>query len=276
MAGIVTRFAPSPTGPLHLGSAFAALFAERAAREAGGMFLLRIEDLDFTRCRPEHEAAILEDLAWLGIAWDGPVRRQSEHLSDFAQALERLHGQGVVYPCFCTRGDVLRAATAPHGPEGPVYPGTCRHLDAATREARIAAGHGHAFRLDLARALALTGPLGWTDRDAGPQTARPELFGDIVVARRDIGTSYHVAVVVDDALQGVTLVTRGEDLFAATHVQRVLQALLGLAPPAYHHHRLILDDAGQRLAKRAPSATLGGLRATGQTPAQVRACLGFA
>jgi glutamyl-Q tRNA(Asp) synthetase len=276
MAGIVTRFAPSPTGPLHLGSAFAALFAERAAREAGGTFLLRIEDLDFTRCRPEHEAAILDDLAWLGVAWDGPVRRQSEHLDDFARALERLRDHGVVYPCFCTRADVLRAATAPHGPEGPVYPGTCRQFGLAEREARIAAGDGHAFRLDLERALAITGPLDWTDRGAGPQTARSALFGDIVVARRDIGTSYHVAVVVDDALQGVTLVTRGDDLFAATHIQRVLQALLGLAPPAYHHHRLILDDAGQRLAKRAPGATLGGLRAAGQTPGQIRARLGFA
>lgn len=275
MASIVTRFAPSPTGHLHLGHAYAALFAERAAREAGGRFLLRIEDLDATRCRPAFEAAIVEDLAWLGVTWDGPTRRQSDHMDDYARALARLRGLGLVYPCFCTRADIARSVTAPHGPEGPVYPGTCRSLGEAERADRIGAGAAHAFRLDLGRALAITGPLAWTDRAAGVQAARPELFGDIVVARRDIGTSYHVAVVVDDGLQGVTLVTRGADLFAATHIQRILQTVLDIEPPDYHHHPLVLDEAGRRLAKRAPGVTLRDLRAAGATPGAIRARVGL-
>lgn len=275
MADVVTRFAPSPTGRLHLGHAFAALFAERAAREAGGGFLLRIENLDFTRCRADFEASIIEDLAWLGVAWDGPVRRQSDHMADYRAALGRLEALGLVYPCFCTRSDVTRSLTAPHGPDGPVYPGTCRRLSAAERAARIGSGTPYAQRLDLGAALALTGRLTWLDRAAGTQDASAELFGDIVVARRDVGTSYHLAVVVDDALQSVTLVTRGADLFAASHVQRVLQVLLGLPEPAYHHHPLVLDESGQRLAKRGAGVTLADQRAAGTSPATIRARLGF-
>ncbi len=275
MADVVTRFAPSPTGRLHLGHAFAALFAERAAREAGGRFLLRIEDIDRARCRADFETSIVEDLAWLGVAWHGPVRRQSDHMADYRAALDRLEALGLVYPCFCTRSDVARSVTAPHGPDGPVYPGTCRRLSATERAARIGSGTAYALRLDVGAALALTGRLSWHDRAAGAQDASAELFGDIVVARRDVGTSYHLAVVVDDGLQGVTLVTRGADLFAASHVQRVLQALLGLPEPAYHHHPLVLDDQGHRLAKRGAGATLADQRAAGASPEAIRARLGF-
>jgi glutamyl-Q tRNA(Asp) synthetase len=282
-ADIVTRFAPSPTGHLHLGHAYAALFAERAARDAGGRFLLRIEDIDGSRCRPEFERAILEDLAWLGLRWDGPVRRQSDHLDDYAGALARLEAAGLVYPCFCTRRDILAeiaaAAGAPHtpppGPDGPVYPGTCRTLDVETRAARIAAGAAYAVRLDAGRARAQAGDLAWTDLDAGPVPARPDLFGDVILARKDAPTSYHLAVTVDDALQRVTLVTRGEDLRAATHVHRLLQALLGLPSPAYRFHRLITDAEGRRLAKRDAARTLGALRAAGRTVDEVRALAGW-
>ena len=283
-AEIVTRFAPSPTGYLHLGHAYAALFAERAARDAGGRFLLRIEDIDPSRCRPEFERAILEDLGWLGLRWDGPVRRQSDHLDDYARALARLEAAGLVYPCFCTRRDILAeiaaAAGAPHaptpGPDGPLYPGTCRTLDAETRAARIAAGSSYALRLDAGRARAQAGDLTWTDLDVGPVVARPDLFGDVILARKDAPTSYHLAVTVDDALQGVTLVTRGEDLRAATHVHRLLQALLGLAPPASRFHRLVTDAAGRRLAKRDAALTLRALRASGRTAPEVRALAGWA
>jgi glutamyl-Q tRNA(Asp) synthetase len=281
-AEAITRFAPSPTGHLHLGHAYAALFAEREARRAGGRFLLRIEDIDRNRCRPEFEGAIVEDLTWIGLRWDGDVRRQSDHLDDYARALARLEAAGLVYPCFCTRREILAevaaAAGAPHppqGPDGPVYPGTCRALDAPARAARIAAGAEFAIRLDAGCAAAQVGPLTWSDLDAGPVAAQPELFGDVVLARKDVPTSYHLAVTVDDALQGVTLVTRGEDLRAATHVHRLLQALLGLEPPAYRFHRLVTDAAGRRLAKRDASATLRALRAGGHTPSQVRALAGW-
>ncbi len=272
----VTRFAPSPSGFLHLGHAFAALTAWTAARVVGGRFLLRIEDIDTARCRPAFETAIHADLAWLGLDWDGPVRRQSERIAAYAEALDRLDGMGVVYPCFCTRRDIAGALSAPHGPDGPIYPGTCRNLAGAERARRIAAGQPHAFRLDAAAARAIAGALTWVDREAGAVAADPGLFGDIVLARKDIGTSYHLAVVVDDADQGVTLVTRGADLFAATHVHRLLQALLALPVPAYHHHRLIADAAGVRLAKRAPGAALRDLRAAGATAAAIRSRLGFA
>jgi glutamyl-Q tRNA(Asp) synthetase len=279
MSAVVTRFAPSPTGHLHLGHAHSALIGWRVAREAGGRFLLRIEDIDGTRCRAEFAAAILDDLAWLGLDWDGAVRVQSEHLADYRAALDRLAAQGLLYPCFCTRAAIKaeldRAAAAPHGPEGPPYPGTCRALAADQRAQRIAAGESFALRLDVAAALALTGPLWWEDDGTGRVTADPASHGDVVLARKDTPTSYHLAVTVDDALQGVSLVTRGDDLFAATHVHRLLQALLGLAVPRYRHHRLLTDADGRRLAKRDRALTLRALRAAGRSPEEVRAMAGF-
>ncbi|MGE5476974.1 MAG: tRNA glutamyl-Q(34) synthetase GluQRS [Bacteroidales bacterium] len=275
---IVTRFAPSPTGLLHLGHAHSALFAAAQAGP-GGRFLLRIEDIDPGRCRDEFIGAIYEDLAWLGLRWEQPVRRQSQHLDDYRAALARLDGLGLLYPCFCTRKDiadeVARAGHAPHGPDGVLYPGLCRHLDAAERNARMAAGASFALRLDMTAACAVAGPLRWRDRTAGEQMATPEMFGDVVLARKDTPTSYHLAVTVDDALQGVTLVTRGEDLFAATHVHRLLQALLDLPVPDYHHHRLLTDENGKRFAKRDRSLTLQALRQTGHSPADVQRMAGW-
>lgn len=270
----VTRFAPSPTGAMHLGNAYSALFGWQRARARGGRFLLRIEDIDTTRCRPVHEAALIEDLCWLGIDWDGPVWRQSERLPVYAEALAQLRGMGLAYPCFCSRADIAAAASAPHGPERALYPGTCRGLPQGERAERMTAG-GFAWRLDVAAALAQTGPLWWHDAQDGRVAADPMAGGDIVIARKDIGTSYHLAVVIDDAAQGVTEVVRGHDLFEATHVQRLLQALLGLAEPAYCHHRLITDEEGRRLAKRDGAATIAGLRAQGVAPETVRAMLGF-
>jgi glutamyl-Q tRNA(Asp) synthetase len=261
---IVTRFAPSPTGLLHLGHAVSALLGWRMARAAGGQFVLRIEDIDTTRCRPAFEAAILEDLAWLGVTWEGPVLRQSERLALYAEALDRLKALGVVYPCFCTRADIAAAGGAPQGPEGPLYPGTCRGLSAG----EVAAKPGMpAWRLDVAKAAALAGPLDWEDAGAGRQSARPERLGDIVLARRDIGAAYHLAVVVDDAAQGITDVVRGADLFEATHVQRLLQALLGAPAPRYHHHALVTGADGKRLAKRDGGSTIAAARAAGEDPA---------
>lgn len=277
---IVTRFAPSPTGRLHLGHAYSALFAWKVARAAGGRFLLRIEDIDEGRCRPEHVNGILEDLAWLGLDWDGPVRRQSAHLDDYTKALARLDEAGLLYPCFCTRAEIqaeiAAAGGAPHGPDGPLYPGTCRHLDAGRRAERMAAGEPFALRLDMARAVAAAGPLEWRDRTAGMVRAAPERFGDVVLARKDVPTSYHLAVTVDDALQGVTLVTRGRDLFEATHVHRLLQALLGLPVPEWHHHPLLTGPDGRRYAKRDRSLTLEALRGNGTNAAEVRAMVGMA
>lgn len=275
----VTRFAPSPTGYLHLGHAHAALVAHAEARRSGGRFLLRLEDIDRARCRPEFEAAIVEDLAWLGLAWSEPVRRQSDHLVDYAQALAALEGLGVLYPCFCTRADIqaeiAAAGQAPHGPDGPLYPGTCRRRPAEERARLRAEGVAHALRLDVAKAAALPGPLTWHDRGRGVVRAEPAAFGDVVLARKDTPTSYHLAVTVDDHLQGVTLVTRGEDLFAATHVHRLLQALLGLDTPDYHHHRLLVDENGRRFAKRDKALTLRALREAGWSPAETRAMAGF-
>jgi glutamyl-Q tRNA(Asp) synthetase len=280
MPTTVTRFAPSPTGHLHLGTAYSALFAERAARAAGGRFLLRIEDIDQTRCRPEYTAAIFEDLAWLGLAWEEPVRRQSEYFADYRAALSRLEAMDLVYPCFCTRteiaAEIAAAAGAPHGDGGPLYPGTCRRLARGERKLRLARGDNHALRLDVAAALARAGPLAWRDRGRGEQRALPEAQGDIVIARKDTPASYHLAVTVDDHLQGITLVTRGEDLFAATHIHRLLQALLGLDVPEYWHHPLILGPDGKRFAKRDRSVTVRALRAAGHAPAEVRALAGFA
>lgn len=275
----ITRFAPSPTGRLHLGHAYAALVAHDAARPPGGRFILRIEDIDAGRCRPEFIAALEEDLAWLGLDWERPIRRQSTHFDDYRAALDRLAALGLLYPCFCTRADIAReielAGAAPHGPDGPLYPGLCRSLPADEVGRRRAAGHPCALRLDMARALAVAGPLRWRDAEAGVVAAQPALFGDVVLARKDTPTSYHLAVTVDDALQGVTLVTRGVDLFPATHVHRLLQALLGLAVPDYHHHRLLTDPAGRRLAKRDRAATLRSLRQAGHAPAEVRAMVGL-
>jgi glutamyl-Q tRNA(Asp) synthetase len=276
---VTTRFAPSPTGLLHLGHAHAALFAWRRARESGGRFLLRLEDIDGTRCRPEFDAAIVEDLAWLGLDWDGSVRRQSECFADYRAALAQLEAMALVYPCFCTRteiqAEIARAGYAPHGPEGAIYPGTCRGRGTAERTRRIAAGESYALRLDVARAVRQTGPLEWQDAEAGLVRADPLSHGDVVLARKETPTSYHLAVTVDDALQGVTLVTRGEDLFTATHVHRLLQALLGLDVPRYHHHRLLTDANGKRLAKRDRAATIAALRVAGRKPEEVRAMAGF-
>jgi glutamyl-Q tRNA(Asp) synthetase len=276
---IVTRFAPSPTGRLHLGHAHSALAGWRAAREAGGRFLLRIEDIDTGRCREAFVDDILEDLAWLGLDWDGPVRRQSAHLDDYRAALARLDGMGLLYPCFCTRADIQaeieRADDAPHGPEGPVYPGTCRALPCEEAGRRQGAGAPYAIRLDAGRAAAKAGPLTWIDDHVGTIVADPLAHGDVVLARKDTPTSYHLAVTVDDALQGVTLVTRGEDLFQATHVHRLLQALLGLPTPLYRHHALLTDDAGRRYAKRDRALTLATFRAAGKSAAEVRALAGY-
>lgn len=274
---IVSRFAPSPTGHLHLGHAYAALSAWRTASEAGGRFLLRIEDIDRQRCRPAFEADLLEDLSWLGLDWEQPVRRQSEHFADYRAALARLEALGVVYPCFCSRKDIALAGGAPHDADqdGPPYPGRCRDLAAAEAAARIAEGRPYATRLDVAGALALTGPLSWHDRAAGPQQAQPERLGDVVLARRDTPTSYHLSVTVDDALQGVTLVSRGRDLFTATHIHRLLQALLGLSTPGYHHHGLLNGADGKRLSKRDGALTIRALRESGHTVAEVRGLAGF-
>jgi glutamyl-Q tRNA(Asp) synthetase len=274
----ITRFAPSPTGRLHLGHAYSALTAWRAARDAGGRFLLRIEDIDATRCRPAFTDGIVEDLAWLGVDWDGEIRRQSEHFDDYRAALATLEGRGLLYPCFCTRKDIQaeieRSSAAPHGPEGALYPGTCRRLGAEERAGPIAQGRPFALRLDVAEAMAAVGELQWNDRDRGPQRAHPERFGDVVLARKETPTSYHLAATVDDALQGVTLVTRGDDLFEATHVHRLLQALLGLPTPEYRHHRLLTDAEGRRFAKRDSSLTVHALRESGKTAAEVRAMAG--
>ena len=281
---LITRFAPSPTGHLHLGHAYAALFAEAAARDTGGRFLLRIEDIDTSRTRPEFEQAILEDLAWLGLEWEEPIRRQSEHMTDYERALDRLRSMDVVYPCFCTRAEIRAeiagSPRAPHGPDGPLYPGTCRSLSTDVRDARQAEGQAFALRLDSSEAMRMLneragGPVTWRDVVAGEHAADTEIFGDVVIARKETPTSYHLAVTVDDALQGVTLVTRGLDLMPATNIHRLLQALLDLPVPQYHHHRLITDDAGQRLATRDKATALRTLRDRGVTAEDVRRIVGM-
>ncbi|HEY0622566.1 tRNA glutamyl-Q(34) synthetase GluQRS [Sphingomonas sp.] len=260
---IVSRFAPSPTGRLHLGHAFSAIRAHDFARERGGRFLLRIEDIDGTRSRPEHVETILRDLEWLGLRWDDEVVFQSQRLSLYEAALERLKAAGLLYPCFCTRADIAASVSAPHpgsgGPEGPVYPGTCRTLDAPDLS------RPHCWRLDMARALAtVSAPLRFEDSGHGLVEADPVSHGDVVLARKDAPASYHLAVTIDDAAQGVTDIVRGEDLFAATHVHRLLQHLLGLPVPRYHHHPLLLGPDGQRLAKRHNASTLAALREAGE------------
>jgi glutamyl-Q tRNA(Asp) synthetase len=275
---LTTRFAPSPTGYLHLGHAFSAYNAWKRARDAAGRFLLRLEDIDPTRCRPEFAAAIQEDLAWLGLHWDGPVRVQSAHLAEYRAVLDGLMERGLVYPCFCTRADVLRevsaSAGAPHAPDGaPLYPGTCRRLSAAERADRIAAGERFALRLDMQAAL-IPG-LWYEEEGEGRVPCRPEAFGDVVLARKDAPASYHLCVTHDDALQGVTLVTRGEDLKPVTQLHRLLQALLGWPESAYAHHRLLAGPDGRRLAKREGAPTLRALREEGRSPQEGRAMAGF-
>jgi glutamyl-Q tRNA(Asp) synthetase len=255
----VTRFAPSPTGRLHLGHAYSALKAHDFAREREGTFLLRIEDIDPGRVRAEFVDGIFEDLLWLGLEWDGEMIYQSERLDAYAGALERLKAMGLLYPCFCTRADIAASVAAPHGPEGLLYPGTCRGLVDPDLS------RPHAWRLDVTRAMAQAGPLSWTDH--GEEiVAEPGLLGDVVLARKDAPASYHLAVTLDDAAQGVTDVVRGRDLFVSTQVHRLLQALLDLPVPLYHHHGLLTDADGNRLAKRHGAPTLADLRGNGMDP----------
>jgi len=269
----VTRFAPSPTGYLHLGHAFSALIAFNAAKQNGGRFLLRIEDIDRARCRPEHEAAMYEDLAWLGVRWETPVRRQSEHFADYEAALGRLKAMGVLYPCFCTRGDIAReiedSGHAPHGPAGAIYPGRCRKLSTAARKDKMERGVPFAWRLDAAKAgQRATTPMTF-QQDGKAVSVDPLLLGDAVLGRKEMPASYHLAVVVDDHLQGVTHVVRGEDLFHATHLQRLLQALLGYDALSYRHHPLLVGEDGKRFAKRDNSLALRTLRERGVKPSDL-------
>jgi glutamyl-Q tRNA(Asp) synthetase len=289
MATPVFRFAPSPNGYLHLGHALSALLNVEMARAAGGRLLLRIEDIDATRCRPEYEQAMFDDLAWLGIAWERPVRRQSEHLDDYRTALARLEARDLLYPSFESRTEIaaLVAARERHGawprdPDGaPIYPGNAKSMSSAERQRRIGTGERYALRLDMASAIAHAGTMAWTETGQGPNgetgavPVSPAVWGDVVLARKETPTSYHLAVVVDDALQGVTDVVRGQDLFAATGVHRLLQTLLGLPAPAYHHHRLLLDADGKKLSKSTQATGLRELRAQGATPADIRRMVGL-
>jgi glutamyl-Q tRNA(Asp) synthetase len=271
----ITRFAPSPTGYLHRGHAFSAFTAHEAAREAGGRFLLRIEDIDASRCRPEYEAAMYEDLAWLGLGWEEPVRRQSDHLDDYRAALERLKDRGLLYRCFRTRKELADIQSAPHGLPEP-FRGAPLHPN--EEERWLEEGRPYAWRLSLDAARAAIGNwagLTFVEEGKGVIRARPELAGDVVLARKDVGVAYHLAVVVDDALQEITHVIRGEDLFEATHIQRLLQALLDLPTPTYRHHRLLLGPDGKRFAKRDKAETLRSLRERGVPAAELRAELGF-
>ena len=265
---IVTRFAPSPTGRLHLGHVLSAWVAWDLARSEDGRFLLRMEDIDGSRVRPEYEDGIIEDLQWLGLHWDGDILRQSERQDAYQQAFEELQAKDLLYPCFCTRKEIqaeLKAmGGAPHE-HGEVYPGICKRLSTEERESKIASGLPHAWRLDAGRASQVSGPLTFTDQLHGIVTVDPALLGDVVITRKDIGVSYHLAVVVDDAHQDITLVSRGEDLLPSTHVHRLLQAALNLPEPEYHHHHLVVDDNGQRLAKRCDSLSIESLRQSGET-----------
>ena len=289
MSAPVFRFAPSPNGYLHLGHAFSALINHDVARASGGRLLLRIEDIDAARCRPEFEPAIFEDLGWLGITWEPDVRRQSEHLETYRAALDRLSVQGLIYPCFESRAEISRLvgerekeAPWPRDPDGaPLYPGNAKHLSPAERAQRIASGARFALRLDMERALARTGAVAWTEAGRGPAgetgtiAAALQAWGDVVLARKETPTSYHLAVVVDDALQGITHVIRGEDLFWSTSVHRLLQQLLGLPAPTYHHHRLILDADGRKLSKSTQATGLRELRERGVTPGEIRKMVGL-
>ena len=285
----VFRFAPSPNGHLHLGHAYSALLNFDLARQSGGRFLLRIEDIDATRCKPEFEAAIYEDLAWLGIDWEQPVRRQSEHFDDYRAAIDQLSARGLVYPSFESRAEITRLVVQretdgvwPRDPDGaPLYPGAAKSLSADQRVRLLESGMPYALRLDMAAAWAGVGGLAWIehgegpDRETGTVAARPEAWGDVILARKETPTSYHLSVVIDDALQGVTDVVRGQDLFWSTSVHRLLQQLLGLPAPAYRHHRLILDPAGQKLSKATEAKGLRELRAAGAAPADIRRLVGL-
>ena len=284
------RFAPSPNGYLHLGHAFSALLNFDLARESGGRFLLRIEDIDPARCRTEFEVAIEDDLTWIGLSWEKPPRRQSEHFAEYRAALEKLTALGLIYPAFESRAEIARLiaerkkqAPWPRDPDGaPLYPGTARALPLNERERLLRSGAPYALRLDMAAACRFAGELSWTERGEGPKvetgivTADPAAWGDVILARKETPTSYHLAVVVDDALQGVTEVVRGQDLFWATSVHRLLQQLLGLPQPAYRHHRLIRDAAGQKLSKSTDATGLRALRAAGVSPADIRRRVGTA
>jgi glutamyl-Q tRNA(Asp) synthetase len=263
---MLTRFAPSPTGDLHLGHAYSALLGFDAARGVGGVFRLRIDDIDGSRSREAYVAASLADLAWLGIAWDGEPLRQSGHLAAYQAALDDLRARDLVYPCFCTRADIAASLAAPHGaPDhsgGAIYPGTCRHLDAAERARRLAA-EPHCWRLDMEKAADVAGELHWEEQGKGARLADPRAHGDVVLARKDAPASYHLASTVDDAMMGVTHIIRGADLLASTDVHRLLQALLGLPTPLYRHHALVCGADGKRLAKRAAAASLAALRDAG-------------
>ncbi|GHF11641.1 tRNA glutamyl-Q(34) synthetase GluQRS [Kordiimonas sediminis] len=268
----ITRFAPSPTGHLHKGHAYSAQLAHDRATAEGGTFLLRIEDIDTVRCRPEYTESIFEDLHWLGVSWPEPVRVQSEHFRTYAEALQKLRDAGLLYPCFCTRKDIMAAGDKTiTGPDGPLYPGTCRHLPAPIGQDKIARGTPHAWRLDTYKALAsLQAPLpDWIDEIHGRQKTDPLKFGDVILARKDTPTSYHISVVVDDALQNVSHVIRGMDLFEATHIHVLLQTLLGLPTPVYHHHPLLLEDDGKKFSKSNRSVTLRSLREAGYAPDEV-------
>jgi glutamyl-Q tRNA(Asp) synthetase len=283
----VYRLAPSPNGYLHLGHAYSALLNVELARRSGGRLLLRIEDIDQARCRPEFEAAIAEDLAWLGIAWERPVRRQSEHWADYRAALERLTSLGLIYPASESRAEIARqiaeaGGSSPRDPDGaPLYPGSARLMPQGERDRLILSGAAYALRLDMAAAVARAGHVAWIEQGEGPDgetgqiPARPQAWGDVILARKDTPTSYHLSVVVDDALQGVSDVVRGQDLFHATAVHRLLQQLLGLPQPRYHHHRLIRDDAGRKLSKSTRSTALRELRAAGATVADIRRMVGL-
>ena len=289
MSASIFRFAPSPNGYLHLGHALSALINFDMARATGGLLLLRIEDIDHTRCRAEYEAAIHEDLAWLGIVWEEPVRRQSEHLDDYQAALGRLEALGLVYPSFESRAEITAlvaereaAGAWPRDPDGaPLYPGTAKSLLPAERQRRIEAGAPYALRLDMAVALARAGALGWAETGEGPEgqtgavAAATAAWGDVVLARKETPTSYHLSVVVDDALQGVTQVVRGQDLFWSTSVHRLLQALLGLPVPTYHHHRLVLGPDGRKLSKSTQATALRTLRQDGAKAADIREMVGL-
>ncbi len=276
------RFAPSPNGFLHLGHGFSALLNAELAAAQGGRFLLRLENIDAARCTRAYADAIEEDLAWLGLQWERPARRQSDHVADYRANLARLRERDLLYPCFCSRGEIARAVGDrpdwPRDPDGaPLYPGLCRTLPAEAVRRRIEAGEPHALRLDAEAAARRVGPLGWTEIDARGEARRvvaePGLWGDMVLARKDIGLSYHVAVVTDDAAQGVTHVVRGRDLFHATSVHRLLQSLLGLPEPLYRHHALLRDEAGEKLAKSRFSTPIRRLRAEGTDPARLRGAL---
>jgi glutamyl-Q tRNA(Asp) synthetase len=286
---LVFRFAPSPNGYLHLGHAYSALLNFDLARESGGRLLLRIEDIDAARCRPQFEAAIYQDLGWLGIGWETPVRRQSEHLSEYREAIEKLAAMGLVYPSFESRAELARLvaqreanAPWPRDPDGaPLYPGAAKSLSADARARLFESGAAYALRLDMAAACARAGDLTWIERGEGPDgetgavAARPEAWGDVILARKETPTSYHLSVVIDDALQGVTEVVRGQDLFWSTSVHRLLQALLGLPQPGYRHHRLVLDKEGRKLSKSSQATGLRELRAGGATPADIRRLVGL-